>query len=219
MKKLTLALLLLTTVASAQKKIEVIEKVVAIDGVSRNSLTVMIEGADTETIKKAWKKQLKDLKGKVNDKTIIFGDDCQSKEMGPNTFDVYSVVEEATSEGVRLVVAIDLGGAYLNTKDHPEKYPAGESIVYSFAVEQSKEVVRNEIESTKKIVGGFEKDLGDLVKTKSNLEKDISDYEKKIEEAKTEIEKNVAAQANKQSEIEALKSVLKDLEIKLKAIK
>lgn len=219
MKKLTLGFILCASVSFAQKKIEVTEKVVAIDGVSRNSLTVMIEGADTETIKKAWKKQLKDLKGKVNDKTIIFGDDCESKEMGPNTFDVYSVVEEATSEGVRLVVAIDLGGAYLSTSDHPDKYPAGEKIVYNFAVEQSKEVVRGEIESTKKIVNSFERELSDLVKTKSNLEKDIADYEKKIEDAKAEIEKNVAGQANKQKEIEGLKSTLNDLEIKLKAIK
>lgn len=219
MKKLTWGFVLLSSMAFAQKKIEVVEKVVAIDGVSRNSLTVMIEGANTDDVKKAWKKQLKDLKGKVNDKTIIFGDDCEAKEMGPNTFDVYSVVEEATSEGVRLVVAYDLGGAYLSTADHPDKYPAGEKIVYNFAVEQAKEVVRNEIETTKKIISGFEKDLSGLVKDKQGLEKDIADYEKKIEEAKVEIEKNVAGQANKQKEIEGLKSALTDLEVKLKAVK
>lgn len=191
----------------------------ALDGKSRNALSVMIPEANTDDVKKAWKKQLKDLKGKVSDKTVIFGDDCKSKAMGDNTFDVYSVVEEATDEGVRLVVAFDLGGAYLSTANHPEKYPAAEEIVKSFAVAQAKEVVKEEIEVSTKILKGFEKDLSGLEKDKAGLEKDIEDYKKKIEEAKAAIEKNLTDQANKKTEIEGVKMAISDLEKKANGIK
>ena len=220
MKKILITALVLCSFGGfGQSAISVEERTVAIDGVSRNSLTVTIPGGNTDDIIKAWKKQLKDLKGKVSDKTIIFGDDCRSKEMGDNTFDIYSLVEEATENGVRLVVAFDLGGAYLSTADHPERYPAGEKIVYDFAVEQTKEVVRGEIEAATKSLDGFEKDLGGLAKDKAGFEKDIADYEKKIQEAKLAIEKNVNSQMVKQKEIDGMKAVLKDLDAKLKSVR
>lgn len=219
MKRLILPTLLLLSGSVMAQTVSVKEEMVAIDGMSRNSLTVMIKDATTDDVKKAWKKQLKDLKGKVNDKTIIFGDDCQSKSMGDNTFDVYSLVEEATDEGVKLVVAFDLGGAYLSTADHPEKYPAAEAIVKGFAVDQAKEAVSLEIGTTEKIIKEFEKDFAGLEKDKKKLEKDIEDYEKKIVEAKEAIEKNLVDQANKKTEIEGLKATVGDLEKKMKSIK
>jgi hypothetical protein len=220
MKKLfALGLLVIASATYAQDKITIKEEMVAIDGISKNCLTVMLLDAKTDDVKKAWKKQLKDLKGKVSDKTIIFGDDCKSKEMGDNSFDVYSLVEEATDEGVRLVVAFDLGGAYLSTAAHSEKYPVAEKLVYAFAVEQSKTVLSSEIESTQKILRGFGKELAGLVKEKAEHESDIAEYEKKIEEAKGAILKNLANQANKTTEIEGMKAAVVDLEVKLKNIK
>ncbi|MCB9190086.1 MAG: hypothetical protein H6603_08820 [Flavobacteriales bacterium] len=197
----------------------VTEGMVAIDGKSRNSLSVIIKDATADDVKKAWKKQLKDLKGKVNDKTIIFGDDCQAKSMGDNTFDVYSIVEDLGDQGIKLVAAFDLGGAYLSTADHPEKYPAAEQIMKQFALDQAKAVLANEIDASEKILKGLEKDFSGLEKDKEKLEKDIEDYKKKIEEAKAAIEQNVAAQANKKTEIEGMKAVIKDLQTKEKSIK
>ncbi|MDA9121275.1 hypothetical protein N9J52_04500 [Flavobacteriales bacterium] len=220
MKKLfTLWLLIISATVFAQDKITVKEAVVAIDGTSRNSLTVMLVGSNTDDVKKAWKKKLKELKGKVSDKTIIFGDDCKMKEMGDNSFDVYSLVEEATDEGVRLVVAFDLGGAYLSTSAHPEKYPMAEKFVYGFGVEAAKSVVSMEIEVSQKILGDFVKELAGLEKAKAGHESDIKDHEKKIEEAKEEIEQNVANQTKKKTEIEGIKATVSDLEVKLKNIK
>ena len=205
--------------STAQNYAPVVEQVVPMDGVSRNSLTIIIKDAKTEDIKKAWKKQLKDLKCKVNDKTFIFGDDCKLKEMGSNTFDVYSVVEEATDQGVKLVVAFDLGGAYLSKANHPDQYQVAEKVVYDFAVEQARELVRAEIAATNAIINGFEKELSGLEKDKAGMESDIADHEKKIGELKTAIEVNLGNQANKQAEIAGAKSALVDLEVRLKAIK
>ena len=79
---LTICLLGFSATVLAQTKISVKEEMVANDGTSRNSLTVVLADAKTDDVKKDWKKQLKDLKGKVSDKTIIFGDDCKLKRNG-----------------------------------------------------------------------------------------------------------------------------------------
>ena len=215
----TLSLLVISAAVFAQGKMKVKEEVVTIDGNSRNSLTVMLIESKTDDVKKAWKKKLKELKGKVSDKTIIFGDDCKIKEMGDNSFDVYSLVEEATNEGVRLVVAFDLGGAYLSAAAHPEKYPMAEKFVYGFAVEAAKSVVSMEIEISKKILGDFVKELAGLEKAKVGHESDIKDHEKKIAKAKEEIKQNIANQTKKKTEIEGIKASVSDLEVKLKNIK
>jgi DNA repair exonuclease SbcCD ATPase subunit len=205
MKKLfTLGLLVISAATFAQDKITVKEEMVAIDGTSRNSLTVILSGSETDDVKKAWKKQLKELKGKISDKTIIFGDDCVLKELGDNSFDVYSIVEEAIAEEVRLVVAFDLGGAHLSTAAHPAQYPAAEKFVYGFALAQGKNVVSTEIETSQKVLKSLEKDQIGLEKDKEKLEKDIKDYEAKIEENKVEIEQNVANQTDQQNEIHRL---------------
>ncbi len=219
MKRLLLPAFALFTTSLFAQNFTVKEEVVAIDGMSRNSLTIMIDADKADDVKKAWKKKLKETKGKVNDKTIIFGDDCKLKTMGDNSFDVYSVVEDATEDGVRLVVAFDLGGAYLSTTDHPNRYPAAEKFVRDFAVEQAREVVNEEIKVMEKVLKGFEKEQSGLEKEKKDHEKSIEDYKKKIEEAKANIEKNVAAQANKKTEIEGTKAAIMDLEKKLKSIK
>lgn len=216
---LTLGLLIISASVFSQETITVKEEMVAIDGTSRNSLTVMLAGSKTDDAKKAWKKQLKDLKGKVSDKTIIFGDDCKLKEMTDNTFDVYSLVEDATSEGVRLVAAFDLGGAYLSTAAHPSMYPAAENLIRNFAVEERKRVIAAEIENNQKILKGFEKELSDFEKQKSDYEATIKDYEKKIEGSKVEIEKNLENQANKKKEIEGMKVIVTELEVKGENIK
>ncbi len=139
--------------------------------------------------------------------------------MGNNTFDVYSVVEEATDKGVKLVVAFDLGGAYLSKANHPDKYPIAEKIVYDFAVEQARELVRLEMEATGKILSGFEKELAGLEKDKVGAESNIVDYEKKIAESKTAIEVNLGNQANKLVEINTTKAALVELEVRLNSIK
>ena len=218
MKRLILPALFILFGSSAFAQSTVNEAVVAIDGKSRNSLSIVIKDATVDDVKKAWTKQLKDLKGKVSDKTIIFADDCQLKTMGDNTFDVYSVIEDLGENGIKVSAAFDLGGAYLSTADHPDKYPAAEQLMRNFSVAQAKEVVKSEIAASEKILKGFEKEFSGLEKDKSKLEKDIEDYEKKIEEAKAAIEKNLANQANKKTEIEGLKATISDLEKKEKSI-
>ena len=213
MKRSVFLFLFAPVLCLAQNRISVKEEVVAIEDYSRNSLTVQVDGAVADDIKKEWKKKLKDLGGKVNDKTVIFGDDCQDKSMGDNSFDVYSLVDELTDGIVRVVVAFDLGGAYLNSTDHPDKFPAAEKLVRDFAVEQSKNLVKSEIESSEKILKALEKNQSGLEKDKEKLQKDIKDYEGKIEENKASIVKNTSDQTSRQKEVHRLEGTQVDGQI------
>lgn len=200
MKRLTVGLMLMSSVALAQEKIEVAEKTLPIDGKERNCLTVSVKGANVEEVSKAWKKQLKDLKGKVDDKTVIFCDDCKDKSMGDNTFDVYSIVELTRDTSARLAAAFDLGGADLSSAEHPEKYAAAAKIVRAFGVEQAKAVVQGQIDASEKTLKSLEKDLDKLQKDKEKSEKTITDSKGEIAANNESIAGNVAAQKAKQGE-------------------
>lgn len=209
---------LATTSVYSQTKISVNEETASIDGTSRNCLTAIIPGGEVSGINKALKKELKDLKGKVSDKKFLFADDCETKSMGDNSFDVYAVVQDAGDAGAKVVVAFDLGGAYANSKDHPDRFSSAQKIVRDFAVEQTKESIKAESKAAEKLLGSMEKDLAGLEKDKSKLESDIEDYKKKILEAQEAIKKNVGDQANKKTQVEGQKAAIKALEAKLNSV-
>lgn len=202
--RIVLALLFSVQFVFGQSQISVKEELASLNGEEKNSLTVLIKGANIDEVKKAWKKQLKDLKGKVDDKTVIFGDDCKDKSMGDNTFDVYSVVEPSSDTAVKLIAAFDLGGAYLASGNHPEQFLAAKKIVRAFAVEQEKAAVQLVIDVKEKELKGLDKDLAGLKKDKEKSEKNISDFEGKIAANKEAIAGSIASQKAKQGEIHRL---------------
>lgn len=204
MKRLIALLLFPTQFLLAQDAVTVKEESATIGGENRNCFTVMIKGASADDVQKDWKKTMKDMKGKVSDKDVIFADDCKDKSMGDNTFDVYAVVEEITDSLLRLVVAYDLGGAYLNSTEHPDKAVVANSMVREFAVTQSKNAVQAKIDASEKQLKGLEKDLEKLVKDKEKLEKDIRDNQNQIAENKSSIASNIEGQKSKQKEIHKL---------------
>lgn len=205
MRNLLIALFICAPVFSfSQERIEVKEETVDMAGTSRNALTVVVIGFTEDDVAKAWKKQLKGLKGKVSDEPVILGDDCQEKTMGDGTFDVYSMIQQVTEGMVKLAVAFDIEGAFLSSMDHPEKFAAAQKIIRDFAVVQARVAVETEIETSRKILKGLEKDLVGLEKDKEKLEKDVTDFHSKIDENKASIQKNITDQASKQKEVHRL---------------
>jgi len=214
-----LALLLIASTTFAQKDIVIMEGASAFSTGSQNALYFTIYNGDIKAITSAWVKELKGWKGKVRSKGEIFVDDCKVKSMGDNTFDAYSKVESVLGEGIRVWVAFDLGGAYLSSAAHPDRYQAARLLLYSFAVDQTKEVVKAEIGVAQKLLSDREAELNALVKNQQKLESDIASFEKQIEAAKGGIVTLKGSQASKQFEIDAQKTVVKGLDDKLKAVK
>jgi len=213
-----IAFVCLASVAFAQKKIEVIEVKRVFSTGTQNALSFVIYNANLKDVSKAWEKQLKELDGKVSNKKEYFADNCLVKEMGSNSFDVYSNLEESLGEGIRVYAAFDLGGAYLSLASHSNQFTIAKNILYTFALEQNRAVVNAEIESANKVLSNKEAELILLAKTQTQLEEEIAECVKKIEDSKTAIIGLGQSQVVKKSEIDAQKAVVVGFNEKLKAV-
>lgn len=220
MKKITLlfAALCLTTLTFGQKKIEVSESNESFSTGNQNALSITVYGAEKGDVEKAWKKQLKDIKGNVKAKNEIFADDCRIKKMSDNTFDVYSKIEE-TDDGIKVIASFDLGGAYLSSGEHKEQFPFLKDLMYDFAVSETKAAIGSVIKAEEKILEELEDDKKDFEKEIENMNKEIEDYKKKIAENEKDIETKKGMIDTKDGEIKAQKEVVKAALDKQKAVK
>lgn len=222
MKKnvLFLAILIASISASfAQKKIKVNERSDSFLNGNHNSLVVNIYEADQDLIEKEWKRFMKDYDAKVSTKKEVFADDAMIKNLSPNTVDVYAKVEKNAEGDFNLIVAIDLGGIYLSSSTHPDKYRVAEDLIYKFAVQATKEAIKEQIKTEEKIAEDLVKDLEGLKKDKEGLKKDIEDYKAKILKAEEDIKANEQKQVDKTGEIEKQKAVVVRIQEKQESVK
>ena len=202
----------------SQKKIEVNESNEGFSTGNHNALSVVVYGADKHDVEKAWKKQLKDMKGNVKAKNEIFADDCRIKKMSDNTFDVYSkVVEE--DENIKVVAAFDLGGAYLSSGEHKEFFPFLKDIMYEFGVQETKAAIGKILKEEEKTLHGLEKEQEGMEKDVEDMKKEIEDFKKKIEENEKKIEETKEEIEKKKEEVKTQQGVVKEVEEKQKAVK
>jgi hypothetical protein len=211
-------LLFVTSIAFGQRKIKVHEERESIGSGTNNALVAIIYESTVNDIEKAWKKLMKDYNAKVTMKKEIFADDATIKDLSSNSVDIYSFVRKAGDNEFEIVVAVDLGGAYLSSSEHSSKYKTMERIVKDFAVQTTLDAIKEKQKAAQKILDGFTKDQENLVKGKEHLEKQIEDYKSKITTAENDIEKNKTAQAEKEKEIENQKKIVEEITAKEKAV-
>ncbi len=218
MKKIffLIGIFLLTTAVNAQKT-KVSESTEKIADGKYNCLVVTISEADDDDVIKAWKDKMKDTGAKVSGKSEMFADDATITSISSNTIDVYSIIEEKDGS-VKFIVAFNLGGAYLNSRDHASGYKAAEKMVYDFAVSQAKEAVNKQLAVQQGLIKDTEKKIGDLTKDNEKMARDIEDYKKRIEEAEKSIETNKSEIENSNKALEEQNAALKELEKKLNAV-
>ena len=204
--------------AQAQK-IEVKETRDEFNSSRCDAMVVNIVEAALSDVEKAWRKQLKDYNGKIsNQKKVIFADDASIKNISDNTIDIYTKFSQA-SNGVDMVVAFDLGGAWLAKSTHVQQYKAAEKILYNFALEQSKAAVGNNVSEAQKELQKREKNLESLKKENEGLKKDIERYKESIEKAEKSIKENEKKQKEAETAIQEQQKVTKELEDRQKSIK
>lgn len=219
MKKFFTLLFVAGTLAvSAQKKIEVREGNESIGGGSHSVLKVMIYVKDQDRIEKAFKNKMKDFDAKIKGGKEIFADNATWKAFGPNAFDVYGKIDKKGDEGFELIVAVDMGGAWMNDGEHKEQTRLFKNMLKDLAVEISKDEVGDELKEQQKILGKLEDAQKDLEDDNKDLKNDIENYKKKIAEAEENIKKNEENQKTKKEEIEKAKVVVKGVEEKMKKI-
>lgn len=186
---------------------------------SHNTLIITIPYGQKDIVEKELKSTFKDWKGKVSGKDELSMIQGSTKALKKKTFDAYGKVKVEGDGTVKALVAVDLGGAYLNSKDHGEQFSAIKADLQSFAVRSGQECVDIEIKAAEKVLAGFQKEQKDLEKEKEKLEESIVEFKKKIAEAEKNIEENGVKQETKTEEIKTQTKTVGEIEAKKKAIK
>ena len=188
---------------------------------SQNAFYTDFENARAKDIEDLWTQYAKDLNGKtgkVKKTDEYLTDDATIKDMSANTVDVYALAKQE-GDNVRFVLWFNLGGAYLNSRDHPAQIAAGYRILSEFTrvveIDRLEKVIKEQ-ESLLKQMG---KDLSGFEKDQAGLEKDIADYEKKIEEAREGIRQAQARQETQRQAIKDEEKRLQELQDQLKSMK
>lgn len=216
----TITILLIAGLATSAwaQKIKVSETKTNIGGGSHNALTVPIYGVDAKDVEKEWKSKMKDLGAKVsNSKGEWFGDNATIKEMGNNTVDIYARVDDKKDQ-VELVVAFDLGGAFLNSSDHKDKYQVADKMLHDFAVNLTRDAINGQLKTQQKALDKLNSQQKSLVKDNNNLNSDITDYQNRIKKDQDALVKNKDDQAATQKQISQQQQVVDDLDKKAKAV-
>jgi len=222
MRKFTLLLLSCLLFANLWgQKIQVHEQSEDLGKGKNNALVVSIYGADEGDVEKEWKSLMKDYNAQKisSSKGIMFADNATIKEMGNNTIDIYARFDVKKDGEIELVVAFDLGGAYLSSSAHADKYKIAEKIMHDFAVKLSAEAITDKQKVQQKALDKLNSQQKDLEKDNKNLNSDIIDYQNKIKKDQDAIEKNKSDQAKKQTEISNQQKVVDDLAKQAKEVK
>lgn len=196
----------LTTAIFAQ--IDIVEEAKTMSAGINNGFTLILPSDNTKTNLDLWKKLMKKYKGKTkyNKKTgEVFTDNANIDDMSDNDVDVYAKID-----GNQITVWYDLGGAYLNSLDHNEKYPAAELIFENYYNNVSKLMAENDLKMKEKKEKELEKELKKLEKENKKYHETIEKAKKMIAEAEKGIEENLANQETKKNEIESQTSLVEE---------
>src|ERR1700756_665071 len=176
-----------------------------------NSLSVTLYVTDANMVEKEWKSKIKDFGyDKSSEKNNeYFFDNVTMKELGNNTLDVFSKVTEQKSEKtVTLTVAFDLGGAYLSSSEHKDKFEYVKKMMHDFAVKITKEDLDDQIKAAGKVLSTLQGKQSDLEKDNKGLADDITNYNQKIKKANEQIEQNKKDIETKKGEVAAQQKVV-----------
>ncbi len=216
-----ITIVLFVTTGFGQRKIEVNETSFGFSSGNQHALYVTVFESTSKDVSKAWQKQLKDFKGKISEKKgEVFADNAIVKEFNDNnTVDIFTRFEDTKDGNVKMYVAIDLGGAYLSSSEHAEKFKAMKNILYDFSKTMSEEVVNVQIKEASKILSVLESEQKRLEKDNEELHKNIESYKEKIKKAEEDIKTNLSNQESKKKAIEDQQKAVNVLKEKLKDIK
>ena len=185
-----------------------------------NALTVSLTGVSVGDAERIWKKYASQFDGssKWNKKAQeLFIDKASINTIGENTVDLYSKAEKV-GDDVLFSVWFDLGGAFLSSTAHADKYSAASEVMVDFSREVEKFKTQEKLENEESKLKSLSGNMKDLTRDKEGYEKDIKKAEEKIAELKGKIEQNLKDQAAKQAEIDAQQSVIETVKTTLSKI-
>jgi hypothetical protein len=218
MKKLLffLSFLMITGMLNAQVK----ERSVSMSKGHNNAFVVQFKNAQAKEVSEVWEKYVKDFKTsakKVKKSEELMADDAEIKEMSTNTVDIYSLAEQS-GEDVTFYVWFDLGGAFLSSKMHPDRYPKAMEIMRDFEYEVDRDRLKKMVKEQEDILKDMEKELDGFQKDQKNEEDNIQKYKEKIAESEEKIREAIANQKETEVKVRQQQKLIETTEMELKKI-
>lgn len=214
MKQLfTLLITAISLGAFAQNDVKITEENISYSVGAKNSIVVTIPYGKVDIVEKELKSEMKDWGGKYNSSKNEYTtlQSSVKKMFERKTFDTYATII-SSGDVVKVAVAVDLGGAFMTSKEHSTQFAEMKERLHKFAITAAKASIQDNMKAEEKILSTFEKDQKSLEKDKEGHLKDIEDYKKKIADSQTKIEENVVLQTKKKEEINAQSAKIKELE-------
>lgn len=187
---------------------------------SKPGFSMNIDDLDTKEAERLWIEYLKDAKAKTKkDRRTneVFADDASIPAVNSNLMDIYATFTERGKQ-TEIIVWVDLGGAFLGRRQHPDKIAPFEQWLGEFARRTRVRKVELELESEELVFKDQKKEFDKLVKEEERLKKEIADAEQRINQAKKELEVNNANQNNRRQEMERQQMKIQEVEAKKKRV-
>lgn len=217
---LGLGLLLSSTPLAVQAEVK--EAVKQMSRGPNNAFTIQIEGADPKDVEDEWKDFLNQFDGKTKkDKKTneYFSDNAIIKEMGNNTVDIYSTVVAVNGGATDVTVWFDLGGAFLSSQAHPDKFKIAGKMLDDFSRRMNRKMIGAKLEEQQKVLEKEQGKLEDLKKERDGLKKDIESYKERIQKAEQDIAANEKRQSEQQGALEKQKAAVEEIKGRLNELK
>ncbi len=211
---LVASFLLFTGWVSAQ---DAIERNISMSLGPQNSFYIEIPGADAKLAQKTFYEFVKEY-GKIKENSKAREHFMMATKIpvinGVSPVDLYAKFEDGKGLATAYVW-VDLGGAFVNSTDHPKQAQAIRQFMYDYFITVRKKVVTEELKVEEKKYESLAKDLKKLKDKNDDYHKDIEKAKQKIAEAETNIQKNQTDQDNKSKEIDTQKEVINQVTDKL----
>lgn len=216
-------LVLTSLVLHAQSDYEIREGMLSMSRGVKNSFTLVIPNATASLAEDAWKKYMRDFKGrtKLNKKSNEWlTDDAELKAVSENTIDIYTKFNENLGAHLTDVVFwFDLGGAYLSSEVHPDKYEFAKQFMNKYGDLATKLIIEEELKAQEKRLKELDGDLSKLVKENAEFHKKITEAQAIIDQMEKNIKVNDNAQNVKKNEIESQRVLIDEVKTKLNRYK
>jgi len=185
---------------------------------NKNAYFLSIPYAGKAQIEEGLKSYLKEF-GKVKaikgEYKVLLGKD---KNVSDKAFDIYALVITG-KDGVSIAVfAIDLGGAFMTSRDHPNQSEEMEKSLKKFGTDCANNAIDGEIQAEQKILKSLEKEQKSLDKGLLSFEKDIENYKTSIKDTEKKIEAVKSNQNKKKDAVKSQESKIESIEKKRRTL-
>lgn len=199
------------------QEMEVVPVEQATENGKQPGLSIQIPDADRRTIKRAWKKRMKDFENEniKSRRKYVKAEYVKIPDISEHPMNVMAKWKD-NKEGIGLTVFWQIGDHYLD-QGH-QNYDQAEAFVRNFAVQQRRLILKEKQEEQKELLEDYQDRQEKLANEKQELNEQIEECQKIIKDAEKALKQNDKHLSEIKSTIKEQNEKVEQLEEKLDAL-